>query len=159
MNFVSILPHRHSFPKDGFGREGNNLLISIPRVETQGYQYVAPMELIFIVRSLNQFHLPQSLVLWARWAVVAAGQRLASAAEALPRLVQTAVRDWSFWVKAKRTKKKKIKPVSILPHWHPFPKDGFGREGNYLVIYLPWVAPMAIKDLIPSGSFSLCPWR
>jgi hypothetical protein len=68
------------------GERGNNLLISIPRVETRGYQHVAPTELIFIVRSLNQSHLPQSLVLWARWAVVAAGQRLTSAAEALPRL-------------------------------------------------------------------------
>jgi hypothetical protein len=48
-----------------------------------------------------------------------------------------------------------MKLVSILPHRHSFPKDGFGREGNYLVIYLPWVLPMAIEKLDTFGVISL----
>jgi len=111
MKLVSILPHRHSFPKKGFGREGDNLLISIPRVETRGYQHVAPSELIFIKGPHYKFHLMQSLFLWAWWSVVAAGRRLASAAIVpiaigMPRLVPTAVRDWFFCVKAIGRRKK-----------------------------------------------------
>jgi len=105
-----------------------------------------------LIRTIAYYHLPQNWFLgrgglsWPCPPKEEAGQRLASAAEVpiaigMPRLDLLVLLH-----QGKRSRRKKIKAFSILPHRHTFPEDDSEREGNNLLILLPWVpqaSPMA----------------
>jgi hypothetical protein len=99
LKLVSILPHKLTTSKDGFGREEICSVTFLPWVKIHGYNYV--------IRSLHSFQLPQSLVLWARWEDAAAGQRPAVGALLYLDLLVLLHQSCPDYFEGKRTKKKK----------------------------------------------------